>query len=283
MGHHYVPQAHLRRFEIPDDRGCICMYDKQIRTWRRVAIKVAAQEADFYDGEVEKDLANNVEAPGNDAIAKLRRRERLTDEERFELSKYMSFMLTRGPRFRAKRFEELPVVMNRTVAQVESEFDQLEVAVGDPIRRQLMSAFVDAGQKIVDDPTPLTPVLRTPFNSDQMNAGVYLMTWHVFQTKGPDYFITGDTPAHFFECWGLGTAQSEFVFPVATDLAIVGENGGRRATTMYQSPRPIMVREINKRIAHHCFRFAFHQKQESWIPTIVNDPQPHLSRIVWKR
>jgi hypothetical protein len=33
MGKHYVPQKHLRRFEIDEKPGFVWMYDRQLRKW----------------------------------------------------------------------------------------------------------------------------------------------------------------------------------------------------------------------------------------------------------
>ena len=48
MGHHYVPQRHLRRFEIPEKPKTIWMYDKKFGQFKEVPIKNTAQERDYY-------------------------------------------------------------------------------------------------------------------------------------------------------------------------------------------------------------------------------------------
>jgi hypothetical protein len=37
MGHHFVPQAHLHRFECPERPGFVWMYDKERRTFSQIS------------------------------------------------------------------------------------------------------------------------------------------------------------------------------------------------------------------------------------------------------
>jgi hypothetical protein len=69
MGHHYVPQQYLRGFEVEEDPGTIWSYDKVLKTFLKIPIKVVAQEADFYDADVERELNESVEGPAHAALA----------------------------------------------------------------------------------------------------------------------------------------------------------------------------------------------------------------------
>ena len=73
MGHHFVPQAHLRRFEIVGKPKRIWRYDKIEKRWSEAAIKKVAQEPDFYDQEIEVALNEDVEFPSNAAFGVLNR------------------------------------------------------------------------------------------------------------------------------------------------------------------------------------------------------------------
>lgn len=88
MGHYYVPQRYLRNFSIPGRPGEVWMFDKKTGMSRQAAIKAVAQQAGFYPPEVEEQLDRRVEQPGHAVIDKLLREQRISDEDRVDLSIY---------------------------------------------------------------------------------------------------------------------------------------------------------------------------------------------------
>jgi hypothetical protein len=100
MGKHYVPQKYLAGFATANNPSQVWMYDKQERKWARAAISRVAQERDYFDPETESQLAISVEAPVHKMLAKLRRLEAISAEEREALALYAAVMLMRVPRRR---------------------------------------------------------------------------------------------------------------------------------------------------------------------------------------
>ena len=108
MGDHYVPQAYIRGFTDPQSIDRVWTYDKVQKKFFPSNVKNVAQEKDYYGPEIESALHADIENPANPVLEKLRRREPITDTERYYLSAYIVVMLSRGPRRRAKLKEMLP-------------------------------------------------------------------------------------------------------------------------------------------------------------------------------
>src|SRR6266480_2246794 len=81
MGQHYVPQQHLRGFASVENPGLLWMFDKKSSDFKLVPIKVAAQQADFYEPDTERALSQLVEGPAQPALRKLRQQQPISDEE----------------------------------------------------------------------------------------------------------------------------------------------------------------------------------------------------------
>ena len=124
MGKHYVPRAHLRRFEVDDKPGFVWMYDKKTDKFVQATVSKVAQEAEFYSQDVEDALADVVEKPGNICIEKLLRRERLDNAARTQLSLYLMTMATRGPRHRRKSLEHAPEVLKGVIGETRNEIER---------------------------------------------------------------------------------------------------------------------------------------------------------------
>ena len=95
-------------------------------------------------------------------------------------------------------------------------------------------------------------------------------------------FLTGDNPAFFFEGFGLGTPRAELTFPIASDLALFGCWQGHKADLIHIQARPVLVRELNRRVASGSERFVFFHSEQAWVSTVADKQDPHLSEIRWQ-
>jgi hypothetical protein len=283
MGDHYVPQAHLRRFEIDDEPGVVWMFDKKSGRFVRAGVGAVAQEAGFYSPEVEKALADVVESPGNLCVAKLRRREKLDNADRSRLSLYMMIMATRGPRKRQESLKIAPQAITDVVAELRQQIDKWIEQEGDnaEVAKLRLRELESAGERFSKElPREVLDRIRAPFWSEATVECILNMAWHILQAPPSMYFVTSDTPAHFFDGIGLGNVESEFTFPIAKDLALIGEHrSGRR--TVFEHPRPQIVKEVNRRLISHATRFVFAPQKEPWIEAVALKPAPSLNLIRW--
>jgi hypothetical protein len=285
MGKHYVPQAHLRRFAINDRPDFVWMYDKKTRKFSQAVISKVAQEPDFYSPDVERALAKTVELPGNQCIDRLLRREKLDNAERTQLSLYMMIMATRGPRQRRKSVELIPEVLDGLVAETR-EWLESQIRQGGSDVEWVVSRLGEleaVHQKFAQETPPqIIDQIRTPFWSERTVEAIHNMAWHIIPASPPSYFVTCDTPAHFFEGQGLENQDSEFTFPISKSFALVGEHR-HSAGIYFEKSRTQFTKEVTRRILSHAERFVFSPMKDTWIDTVAQKSNPFLSHIRWDR
>lgn len=282
MGKHYVPQQHLRRFQIPDKPEFVWLYDKKTGRFPEASIKKVAQESDFYSPDVESALAQVVELPGNVAIDKLLRREKITNGERSQLSLYLMTMLTRGPRQRTKSLEHAPDSLRNVASDLRN---RIEASVKDGADPDIAQARLAELQEVEERfskqiPQQVLDLIRTPFWSERTVECIHNMCWHILPASPGVFFITCDTPAHYFECYGVGTPKAELTFTISKDFALIGEHQ-RSSGTIFEEPQPQLAKEVNRRILSHADRFVFSHKKADWIAAVAEKKDPFLSRILW--
>jgi hypothetical protein len=283
MGHHYVPQKYLRGFAEPGNPDAIWMYDKKLRNFTNPGIKSAAQESGFYSAEVEQQLTEFVENPANRVLDKLRDQKSIDDIERFYLAFYIATMFKRVPKARARAYSILASTLEKTIAEVKIEIQERARSTQNKELVDHRIAEIEKAELSLRKRTPdvIVEQIRLPWASKKMIRLVFAMSWCIVRSTGPNYFITSDNPAYFFEAFGLGKPESELTFPIATDLALFASWQGLQNSTSYFEARQRLVREANKRLAGGAERFVFYHQREAWVAKVSDNPKPYLSRIQW--
>lgn len=282
MGHHYVPQEYLRGFSSDAARRFVWMFDKERAVWSRPAIKTAAQQRAYYPEAPEERLAREVEDPGHVALNRLRRGSSLAVSDRDAFALYLAVLIMRVPlqRQRAERIARRLQVDEKA----ESPNDLLDLRTTDNAQR--IDAALRALQRIERTyretlPATVQQLVESPWPSLPVVAAVQSMHWRVIAAPPEVFFITSDTPAHYFESLGLGTDGAELTVPLASDLVLHGTHRGSPGGVTRFLGKKAFVVEINRRIAFGAHRFVFSQQQEDWVPTIALRSRPRLKRIVW--
>lgn len=283
MGHHYVPRQHLRRFAIEGEEKCVWMYDKQTRKFCQAGIASVAQEPDYYEPEIERSLAEVVEGPGKIAIDKLINCETVDNAIRSQLSLFFMIMLTRGPRQRRKSFAFAPEALANVLEETELDIKQwIKEEPKNTLARKRLEELKQAREKFSSEiPQNIVEQIRRPFWSERSVECIHNMFWHIFPAPQGAYFVTCDTPAHIFECWGVGTLASEFTITLSKDCALIGEHRKKWGIS-YEKPHAQIAKEINRRLLSHAERFVFSPRKDNWIEAVAQKPDPHLSRIDWR-
>ena len=283
MGHHFVPQAHLRRFECPERPGFVWMYDKVQRAFSQVPIKSAAQSRKYYDPEVEAGLAETIEGPAKTPIEKIRRREPLDNRERTHVSLYLLTMATRGPRQRRKVLEEIaPKDLDSTINEFAADIEEwIEESDGDPRAHARMNELESVREKLSKTPPQnIIDIVRTPFWSERTVLCVHNMIWRMVPAPSPTFYLTCDTPTHLSGWAGVCTPASELTFPISKDIALIGAHTGRAASIEYLHPEADLVAEVNRRIVNCAERFIFSHAKDDWIAELADNPPP-CNRLQW--
>jgi len=284
MGHHYVPQHYLRGFEPPAHPGTIWRYDKASKLFKCIPIKVVAQEPAFYAEEDERALSTQIEGPALGSLARLRRGEAISQDDRARIAVYAASMMMRGPRRRRKALEMAPSVLADTITGFKK---RLEEWASSPDADRALVARRFAELEAVRDkyarepPSTVIDQVRSPWPRQRFVDLIFAMTWRVIASDASTRFLTSDNPAFFFEAHGLGQPEAEISFPLASDVALHGSWQGPREGLIFVQAKPVLVREINRRIVSGAERFVFYHEHAKWIATIADKPHPFLSRIQW--
>jgi hypothetical protein len=282
MGKHYVPQEYLRGFASSDDRTHVWMFDTQTKKWSHAAIKQVAQEGDYYDSTVETRLAEEVERPGHAALGVLRRGEQLSSTQRDALAYYIAVMVVRGPRKRRLGNEMAPRVLKSTIEELRANIAAVEEKHDSPRIRALLEEAARLEIKYQEEmPRTVQQQIDSPWPSANVIAAVQGMTWRILRVDPPNFFITADNPAFYFDSYGLGTERAELSFPIDAVSVLHGSYQGVLRETLYLPGTRVLVKEITKRLASGAERFVFSPKKESWIETLALRKKPFFSHIEW--
>lgn len=282
MGKHYVPQEYLRGFSSSGDRALIWMYDKRTGEWSNPAISRAAQERDYFPPEIEVELNRQIEGPGHKALRALRARRTLGSSQWPDLLLYIAVMLMRVPRKRRKGREAVPQVLESTMSRFRSEIESLR----DSDNTDRVNSALDLldrleAQYAVAPPDTVEEQISSPWPSDKIAGAVGSMTWRLVSIPDSHYLVTSDNPAYFFESLGLGNAESELTFPVSPTLVLMGSRQGQPQTVLELTAKPMLVKEVNRRMVSGAERFVFAHKKALWVEVIASKPNPSLNRIRW--
>lgn len=258
------------------------MYDKLHRVAKILPVDVVAQEQKYYPDDVEKALSDAVESPGNKVIAKLLAQTRLTVEERLDLTRYVVIMLTRGPRNRRKTFAMAAQLLPEYFEEIQSALAWLEQFDRSDIDPFIKKQFETMEQSwTLAYPPALLEFLKTPHISAILVKAINEMSWEILPTASGHYFVTSDTPAHYFEGIGLASRDAEFVFTLSKDFALLGHRRGRLTSLRFHSrSRNAIAKEVNRRIISTTERFVFSHRFDDWID-VVSQKSNHLSSILW--
>lgn len=283
MGKHYIPQQYLRAFATPDKPTHVWMFDKQRGEWSHAATKKVAQQHDYFSAELEKRLAEEIEAPGHAALRELRGGGAPSAGEREALANYIAVMLMRVPRNRRKGRELVPEALRAVVTEARQVIVDAEGMIGAERAKQLLADVDRAEAKYsAEAPSEVVAKIESPWPTDEMVGAIGRMVWRFSSAApGASRFITSDNPACYFESYGIGSPAAELTFPIAPDLTLLGSHRGPEASTFLLRLTPELTKEVNRRIAAGAERFIFAPHRAKWIETLAMRPAPHLSRIAW--
>jgi hypothetical protein len=207
----------------------------------------------------------------------------LKDEDRIHLSVYIATMLKRVPYHRAKGAAMAPAVLREVTHELREQIRAYANAgrISTEIARKRLAETNGAEAKFSSEmPDNVREQIQSPWPTGPMIRLVYGMHWRFVCAEGDDYFVTTDNPVFFFECYGLGTENSEFTFPLSCSLAIFGSwTPVARGRGICRQNR--LVKEANRRLISAALRFIYSRDKEDWIREVASKDRPRLNRIIW--
>ena len=194
-------------------------------------------------------------------------------------------MLKRVPSRRRKAMEMYPDTLDETVSKVREQIIELSKTTSNVdsqlVVRRLSQIETMYEQFAQNPPSEVLEFIREPWPSEGMLDALYRMTWLVLISSGPQYFITTDNPAFFFEAYGLATPKAEFSFPLSSTHVLHGCWQPAKADLIFLKAQQHLVREMNRRLSSGVERLAFYYQSAPWLQTILAKKNPYLSAIQW--
>ncbi len=281
MGDHYIPKYYLQGFTSPKD-GMIWVYEKNGDLKFQSQVVNVANENNYYEPEVEKYLANQIEGPANAVIKKIRERKSINKSDKEKLAIYMIVMYKRVPQSIIRMNEMAPGIAEKMKNQWDQDIDELikeepEKAEFYNSRREELHANLDKYSKNPpkDFWLSLIPPDRTPnivMALKQMNW--CFLTWDEYPT-----FLTCDNPVFHFPWMGIGKSESEVTFPISSNIVLLANWRTNIKETYYETNEKA-IREINQRTAFNTTRFAYHARDEYWIPKFICKKKTNFNLLV---
>lgn len=284
MGHHYVPQRHLRKFEIQDDLGCVWECNKLYKKWSKQHIGKVAQIKNYYPAEIEQYLANTIETNGGNSIDIILKRNKINQESRKDLAMHLGCMMIRTPAAR-KFFKQtaVPAALKETFAEVRGKFNYikyLDVDKFNAIMEKISEVEKEYDNKLPED---AENYLNSPIPSDNVVDTINEMQWEVWYTEDSECFLTSDNPFFLTKGIGLKGAQdSQFFLPLSHDTVLYGHQ------YHYYNGIPLLkvpsrvVRQINRRTIANADCRIYSSQKMSWIPVDFSESD-HKQYLQWDR
>jgi hypothetical protein len=285
--HHFVPRAYLRGFTVSRKKEQIWVYEEGQRSFC-TNIKNAGVETDYYstlntDGSIDRNtieigLEKMFERPGNAVIKSLRARLWINHDQKVALARYMSILMTRVPKHRARVAQIYPEILAAASAQFDAEFDR--ASAEKPDQREQLEARRQQVRTIIEGHNVEMPQnMAIAQISDKYANVLQAMTWIVFQIGGPQRFLTSDNPIFFFPGVGLvgqigSRAFPELTFPISKTLALWAT--WRPYVEGFVPANEAIVREINRRTVASALRYVYAPIDAPWVEALVND-KPNLT------
>ena len=74
------------------------------------------------------------------------------------------------------------------------------------------------------------------------------MNWHVFTVESSERFLTSDNPVFISKAKGLMHPHGEFLFPLASEVALVGSWQGPKRGLTFLSASSRFIKEFNRHV-----------------------------------
>lgn len=277
--HHYVPRFYLEGFVDPHNSPYIWIYEKGNPVIKKSTPKDIAVKKHYYsfitpegkkDSESFEDLLSMIEAEVAPVFEKLKGQEHLNEEQRWLISMFLSFTMTRVPNFREN--------IEKALAQVLWKFNQILASDPEAFESMVEDFEKDTGEKIG---MPIEEFRKYVLGGEydikvnpQFSLGMlamaekfvpifYEMKWAFYEAADDYKFVTSDNPLFFvdpthdptsFFGVGLLNRNIEVTFPVTKDLMFFGTWKDFKG---YKKSNNRIVKELNRRTVISAQRFVF--------------------------
>ena len=281
MGHHYVPQRHLRKFEDQEDPGTIWQYSKKGDEPKRVPINSAAQSRGFYEPHIETILANDVEMPGGNAIDTILNGGKLNDDERWCLALHVAVMLKRTPAYREWAREGYPEKVPPFMEKFREDIRAGRLVLSHDIEKAI--AFIDTQEEMFlsEMPSSLKASIENPLSVHRILDFILSMHWRVYVSDGQQMFVTSDNPLYYTMSCGLANYDSEFFLPLSpSHLLHACRKEPTSGLPRYRMPCRI-VKLVNKLTVSNAHKMVYSPSRVNWLPPLMTLKEVNYHAPTW--
>jgi hypothetical protein len=290
---HWIPQFYQRRF-VADGSGLIWVYGLDCQP-RQKTIRKTGMSIDFYaftknevrDNQSVENALQKVDHMGARLIRKIDRREQLTDQERYNLSVFISVMWRRTAKHKEEAERRAAAMMPDFFEQHDekwliSQLEKREAAKGGglvPFEEQLAKLAKIKSEYMSQVPDFL--FVRNVVRTSVFERVLYLMDWAIFTATESREFVTSDNPVVFSKGRGLKRDDAVIFFPLSRKLCLqaMWKSNYKGA---YVQPSNSEIGLINRYIAQNAGQevYASHKSRvlaefvNRWVDTFESPNEP---------
>ena len=289
---HVTPQYYLLGFTECPGSNLIWRYEKGSQCVLETGAKHVGWIRDYYarenaDGTIDYDshehyLESKIESPANLVIARIRRREAITPEQKVIMAQYVSVMLRRVPHHRERQTKEFAP---KVAQSLSGSLDQWLAGMleKDPSLQDRLEAVRDEMKgHLAEFGTHPPSKLLLPFANDRIAGVIAAMRWCFLTCDYPDMaFATSDNPVFYFEHTGIGRPErpwGEFTLPLSSQVALWATWRTDIVDGYLPAPRQA-VKEITRRSVSTATRYVYYQGKADWLLRMVNKPHHQLQNL----
>lgn len=268
MGHHYVPRRYLSGFAVNER---LAIFKKDTGQVFRGQPATIANERELYGEKLENHLSKAIEAPSHEVFDKIAARAPLTSRDREILANYIVTAWKRVPAARARVMNQLPQTIERTIDRRSDEVRQFDDGDDEQLKgraTEVLSELARVRAKLLaDPPVDIWRDIVVPERTPMMVEALLSMNW-AFLTDSNGTVLSSDNPVYFFPWAGVGREESELVFPVNQNVAMLASREKFQSNRYFEA-RPAALREINRRTVHNADRQVYARTAFEWVPRLI--------------
>ena len=277
LHNHIVPQEYLEHFGTTENSESIWRYDKRSARWEQLPVKSVSQRMDFFSEEDERMLNEKVEGPAIRHLKKLRAGEQLNQGGREAIGEYIARMVARTERMRLKMANSL----KQEVAGVEDNPGLWAMQWGLPVV-PMLKHLSDISESLQTDPLRTKePLLHRVLDLPEVRDNLVEMNWQVFTAVSSERFLTSDHPVFVSESKGLKPPHGEFLFPLASGIALVGSWQGPKRGLSFSIASSRFIKEFNRYVVSGSDRWLYYHERAGWLDRVVRNRSTRRGREAW--
>ena len=276
MHNHITPQEYLKHFSTNQNSDLIWRFDRQESRWERVPVMRAGQRKDFLPLDEEKRLTK-IEQSALGPLNQLRKRSRLSGGDRIAVGKYVAVMIARTERMRSRMADSL----SEDIASAKSDPERLALQWNVPMA-PMLDHLDRIEESLKDDPfRTKNPLLHQVLELPDVLDYIMEMNWQVFTVDSSERFLTGDNPVFIGKAKGLMPPHGEFLFPLASEVALVGSWQGPKRGLTFMPASSRFIKESNRHVVSRTGRWLYFHEKADWLTRVVQNPSTRIGRESW--